>query len=60
MTSEKAYEILAKKHPIPKNDCNYPKEVEREQKRLQTESIYKTRKVLDFEKWYSFSIVDRR
>ena len=33
-TPEKAYEILAKKYPIPYTDWNDPKDVEREVKRL--------------------------
>ena len=55
MTPEKAYEILAKKYPIPYTDWNDPKDVEREDKRLQMEPICTNymRYTLDFEKWYS-------
>ena len=53
MTPEKAFEILSKKYPIPYTDWKDPKDVEREDKRLQMEPICtnKMRYTLDFEKW---------
>ena len=55
MTAEKAYEILAKKYPIPYTDWNDPKDVEREDKRLRMEPIGTNMLgyTLSFEKWYS-------
>ena len=37
MTAEKAYEILAKKYPIPYTDWNNPKDVERRRKEIEKE-----------------------
>jgi len=54
MTPEKAYEILAKKYPIPYTDWNDPKDIERRRKevrgvvtRVYTTTIRKKRKTID-------------